>query len=228
MGDVMKAILQWESLYGESDFGVIGSEASPVDLNCTSGQALCFWGQKNAASWLRLAMGFGKVHGGDKKTTERKAFGFRRGGLLANLDLFENVALPIRFHAYFKGRQEDRVQEVLEGLNISQSEWRKRPSELSESLRKKALLARAVVIDPELLILDDPSADFTWMHLPELCEWLLELKRSGVSILFSSHDKPFVVSVADEIVDVETRGTHEQIPTERFFTKAEIKRCKIL
>lgn len=85
----------------------------------------------------------------------RMGFAFASGGLLSNLSLRDNVALPLRFGGADRGAVQARVEEALERLDL-RSVAHLRPHAVSGSARRHANLARLLALDPELLLLDDP------------------------------------------------------------------------
>ena len=85
----------------------------------------------------------------------RMGFAFPSGGLLSNLSLRENIALPLRFLGVSGTELERRTGEALERMNL-QDVAGLRPHAVSVSARKQANLARVLALDPELILLDDP------------------------------------------------------------------------
>jgi ABC-type transporter Mla maintaining outer membrane lipid asymmetry ATPase subunit MlaF len=85
----------------------------------------------------------------------RLGFAFATGGLLSNLSLKENIALPLRFLGLPGAELERRVGEVLERMDL-QAVADLRPHAVSASARKQANLARVLALEPELILLDDP------------------------------------------------------------------------
>ena len=85
----------------------------------------------------------------------RLGFAFATGGLLSNLSLKENIALPLRFLGLPHAERERRTGEALERLDLSAVAGL-RPHAVSASARKQANLARVLALEPELILLDDP------------------------------------------------------------------------
>jgi phospholipid/cholesterol/gamma-HCH transport system ATP-binding protein len=88
----------------------------------------------------------------------RMGFMFQTNALIANLTIFDNIALPLRYHGGFDAA-EIRMK-VIEGITASGLEQvvRQFPEALSVAQAKHAALERALVVDPELLVLDEPTA----------------------------------------------------------------------
>ena len=85
----------------------------------------------------------------------RMGFAFPSGGLLSNLSLWENIALPLRFLGVSETELERRTVGALERLDL-QAVATLRPHAVSASARKHGNLARVLALDPELILLDDP------------------------------------------------------------------------
>jgi phospholipid/cholesterol/gamma-HCH transport system ATP-binding protein len=126
---------------------------------------------------------------------------FQDGALFSSLSVAENIIVPIREHA---GLEEEMMREIaalkiaLVGLPPDTGE--KRPSELSGGMRKRASLARALALDPELLFLDEPTAGLDPIGAAHYDELVRGLQRSlGLSILMVTHDLDSLNAVCDRI-----------------------------
>ncbi len=97
---------------------------------------------------------------GDALYRVRLKFGFlfQDGALLDSMSVYDNVALPVREHTQMSPDEiHERVQEVLNQVGLG-SHGHKAPSELSGGMRKRAGLARAIVLRPRIVLLDEPSS----------------------------------------------------------------------
>jgi len=129
-------------------------------------------------------------------------FAFRDKGLISNLSLIQNVDLPARYHGGY--RAEDRggslAENALKELGVDAALWPLRPSRISWEVRKKVLFARAIVLSPKLLLLDDPSALMASPSLPGLISWIRAQARRGTAILVGTNDYPIGIAVADWVL----------------------------
>jgi phospholipid/cholesterol/gamma-HCH transport system ATP-binding protein len=121
---------------------------------------------------------------------ERCGVLFQNGALLSSLSVYENVALPLRMHR--KGVPESVVQDIvaskLASVNMLHA-WHRLPSELSGGMRKRAALARAIALDPEILFCDEPSAGLDPVTSRSLDDLLLRLQSDlGLSIVIVTHE----------------------------------------
>lgn len=132
----------------------------------------------------------------------RKKFGmvFQYSALLDSLNVLDNVAFPLREHTRLREREiRRRVSEKLALLELQGTE-RKFPSELSGGMRKRVGLARALMLEPEVLMYDEPTSGLdplTSRMVDRLIEETRE--RFGVTSIVISHDMAGALRIADHI-----------------------------
>jgi ABC-type transporter Mla maintaining outer membrane lipid asymmetry ATPase subunit MlaF len=132
----------------------------------------------------------------------RKASGFvfQDAALWANQSLYDNLALPVRLHEprWSKAEVEKAVLRAVDLVRYDQ-DLRARPAELSTGERKLVGLARALVLDPELLFMDDPTAGLDESSAALVPEIVASLKARGRSILVASASSDFASRCADSV-----------------------------
>jgi phospholipid/cholesterol/gamma-HCH transport system ATP-binding protein len=126
---------------------------------------------------------------------------FQQGALLGSITVAENVALPLREHTDLP----DAVILELVGLKLAVVELSHAagllPGELSGGMRKRAALARAMALDPDILFCDEPSAGLDPRTSAELDELLLRLRdRFGMAVLVVTHELMSIERIADRAV----------------------------
>jgi len=126
---------------------------------------------------------------------------FQNGALFTSMTVFENVALPLMRHAnYNAARITDIVNEKLSLVGLSDA-GDKYPAQLSGGMRKRVGLARALVLNPPVLYLDEPSAGLDPISAGCQDELILKINRSlGTTIIMVSHDLDSIFAVADDAI----------------------------
>jgi phospholipid/cholesterol/gamma-HCH transport system ATP-binding protein len=126
---------------------------------------------------------------------------FQDGALFSSLTVADNIIVPIREHA---GLDEPLMQSIaalkiaMAGLPPDTGD--KKPSELSGGMRKRASLARALALDPELLFLDEPTAGLDPDRSESFVALIEELRREmHLSVVMVTHDLDTLVSLADRV-----------------------------
>lgn len=134
---------------------------------------------------------------------------FQHGALWSSLTLAENIALPLEeFTSLSPGdiRELARLKLSLVGLRGFEDFH---PAEISGGMRKRAALARAIALDPEVLFFDEPSAGLDPVSSRRLDDLILELRDSlGATVVVVSHELASIFTVADNAVflDAATRS----------------------
>ncbi|MEO1766993.1 ABC transporter ATP-binding protein [Thiobacter aerophilum] len=126
---------------------------------------------------------------------------FQGGALFTGLTVLENVALPLREHTTLSPREIEELSRIKIALaDLPPDTVHKYPRELSGGLRKRAALARAIALDPELLFLDEPSAGLDPLAASALDELILGLKAAlKLTIIVVTHDLDLLWHVTDRV-----------------------------
>ncbi len=124
---------------------------------------------------------------------------FQNSALFDGMDVFENVAFPLREHrrGMSESRMSERVRELLEMVELDLA-IRKMPSELSGGMRKRVGLARALALDPDILLFDEPTTGLDPVT-SQTIDALIErtIRSQGASALIISHNIRAAIEMAD-------------------------------
>ncbi|MDH5574509.1 MAG: ATP-binding cassette domain-containing protein [Nitrospirota bacterium] len=126
---------------------------------------------------------------------------FQQGALFSSLTLAENVAVPLKEHTDISPELiRDIVALKIAAVGLPMDSAGKYPSELSGGMRRRAALARAIVMDPELLFLDEPTAGLDPVIAAGFDELVLHLKAVlGLTVVMVTHDLDSLWRIADRV-----------------------------
>jgi phospholipid/cholesterol/gamma-HCH transport system ATP-binding protein len=132
----------------------------------------------------------------------RRKFGmvFQYSALLDSMNVFDNVAFPLREHTSLGAKEvSDKVLDKLKALGLEGTHTRF-PSQLSGGMRKRVGLARALMLEPEVIMYDEPTSGLDPISARMVDDMVLETRdRFGVTSIVISHDMAGALHIADRI-----------------------------
>ncbi|MGP0093455.1 MAG: sulfate/molybdate ABC transporter ATP-binding protein [Xanthobacteraceae bacterium] len=210
------------------DFGTTGALRG-VSLRIESGELIALLGPSGSGktTLLRIIAGLetpsaGKVYFGDEDATgvpvqsRRIGFVFQQYALFKHMTVLENIAYGLRVRPR-DARPDDgeirrRVRELLDLVQLPGLE-RRYPAQLSGGQRQRIALARALAVEPRVLLLDEPFGALDAKVRKDLRHWLRELHdRTGHTTVFVTHDQEEALELADRVA-ILNDGRLEQVGT---------------
>jgi len=145
----------------------------------------------------------------------RKKFGmlFQSGALFDSMNVFENIAFPLREHTEMSDDEISRaVRERLELVNLPHTEHLM-PVDLSGGMRKRVGLARSIVLDPKMILYDEPTTGLDPITAQKINELIIDLQsKLNVTSVVVTHDIQSAFSVGDRVAFL-NRGVFEWVGT---------------
>lgn len=131
---------------------------------------------------------------------KKVSYAFQSGALFDSISVFENVAYPLFEHTRLPEKEiETKVLEMLRIVNMEEAAHLM-PSDLSGGMQKRVGLARAMVMSPEILLYDEPTAGLDPVNVEMVIDVMDRFKQKGISGIFVTHDIPAAKRICDRIL----------------------------
>lgn len=128
------------------------------------------------------------------------SYSFQSGALFDSVNVFENIAYPLFEHSNFSYLQiKDKVSDMLSLIDLPGRELIM-PSDLSGGMQKRVGMARAMILNPEVILYDEPTAGLDPSNTINVVALMQRLKEKGLASIFVTHDIPSALSLCDRIV----------------------------
>ena len=131
---------------------------------------------------------------------EKIGFIFQSFNLIPDLDLFDNVDVPLRYRGFSRAERKKRINEALERVGLA-SRVRHYPAELSGGQQQRVAIARAIAGGPKLLLADEPTGNLDSQMAREVMQLLEDLNAQGTVVVIVTHD-PAIAARAQRNVHI--------------------------
>ena len=151
---------------------------------------------------------------------------FQAFNLFAHKTVLENVTLaPIKVHKQSKADAEKRAMDLLKRVGVAEHA-QKLPAQLSGGQQQRVAIARSLAMDPKVILLDEPTSALDPEMINEVLDVMIELARSGMTMLVVTHEMGFARKAADRVVFMADGAIVEQATPETFFSTPTSDRAK--
>ena len=187
-----------------------------ISFEIQTGRAFCLLGRSGTGKSVALRHivalvrpDSGKVFVGDRDITtlagheladvrKHMCFLFQNAALFDSMSVGDNVAFPMRRHTDWSDAEiRERAKNKLADVGLDK-DFDKMPGDLSGGMRKRAGLARAMALDPAILLVDEPSAGLDPITAGEIDELLVKTKQGGTTLVVVTHNIPSARVIGDE------------------------------
>jgi phospholipid/cholesterol/gamma-HCH transport system ATP-binding protein len=152
---------------------------------------------------------------------KKVAYVFQGGALFDSLSLYENLAYPLREHTLLNEPEiKIKITNTLNDFGLIDNHHLM-PSQLSGGMQKRVGLARAMVLEPNVLLYDEPTAGLDPFNTKRIQDLILKLKSKGVTSILVTHDMPVALTVCDKLALLYHGEIGEELTPDEFRAKPE-------
>ncbi len=152
---------------------------------------------------------------------------FQQFNLFPHLSIVDNCALaPIWVKKIPKKQAEESALKQLEKVQIL-DQARKFPGQLSGGQQQRAAIARALCMEPKIMLFDEPTSALDPEMIKEVLDAMVNLAKGGMTMIVVTHEMGFAKEVADEVIFMDEGMIVEKAPTKEFFANPKSDRTKL-
>lgn len=150
-----------------------------------------------------------------QEARKKVAYAFQGGALFDSMTVFENLSYPLLEHTKLTESEiKNKILNQLEEFGLAGSD-QLYPNELSGGMQKRVGLARAMMLEPEIILYDEPTAGLDPYNTKKIQDVILKLKATGVTSILVTHDMPTAFAVCDKFAFLKDKRIIEQGTTEQ-------------
>lgn len=152
---------------------------------------------------------------------------FQQFNLFPHLTILDNCSLaPSWVRKMPKKKAEELAMEYLAKVKI-EDQADKFPGQLSGGQQQRAAIARALCMEPKIMLFDEPTSALDPEMIKEVLDVMTDLAKAGMTMIVVSHEMAFAKEVADRVIFMDEGSIVEEKPTAEFFSNPENERTKL-
>jgi len=151
---------------------------------------------------------------------------FQNYALFPHMTVQENLSFPLEVRKISKSNIKDRVKKVLDMVELGQFATRF-PAQLSGGQQQRAAIARALCMEPKIMLFDEPTSALDPEMIKEVLDAMVNLAKAGMTMIVVTHEMGFAKEVADSIIFMDEGMIVERAPTKEFFANPKNDRTKL-
>lgn len=207
-----------------------------ITLSVSHGQTMALLGRSGTGKsvFLKLLIGLQAADSGSVRIAgqeitgldpaalneirKKMGFLFQQAALYDSLTIEQNVDFPLSRHAALsEAERKDKVRGLLSSVGMNEGDFEKMPAEISGGMQKRVGLARALALEPDILLLDEPTAGLDPITAAEISQLIAELKaQRGITSVVVTHDLHAAKTFSDRLVllnkgGIVAQGTYEEL-----------------
>lgn len=237
LSDVLLQIKHLKKSFGDTEV------LRDLSLDVHTGEVIVVIGPSGCgkSTFLRCLNGLEKVQGGEirlkgdlitggktdwQKVRQQIGMVFQSYDLFPNMTVLQNLTLgPVKVQKRSREEAEETARRLLARVGLSEKE-NAFPRELSGGQKQRAAIVRALILNPEIILFDEVTAALDPEMVREVLDVILELAKSGSTMVIVTHEMQFARAVADRVVFIDGGEIVEMSPPEEFFTNPKTERAR--
>lgn len=236
LSDVLLEIKHLKKSFGDTEV------LRDLSLDVHTGEVIVVIGPSGCgkSTFLRCLNGLEKVQGGEirlkgnlitgsktdwQKVRQQIGMVFQSYDLFPNMTVLQNLTLgPVKVQKRSREAAET-ARKLLARVGLAEKE-NAFPRELSGGQKQRAAIVRALILNPEIILFDEVTAALDPEMVREVLDVILELAKSGSTMVIVTHEMQFARAVADRVVFIDGGEIVETSPPEEFFTNPKTERAQ--
>ncbi len=142
------------------------------------------------------------------KLRQKISYSFQNAALFDSMNVFENISFPLFEHTQLSEEEiEKKVDQVLDLVGLREAKYLM-PSDLSGGMQKRVGFARAIILTPDIILYDEPTAGLDPLNIEIILKLMNDFKHQGLSGIFVTHDIPAAKKVCDRLLILKDGRIH--------------------